>query len=194
MEQLVILIIIGVISLINWLLQKSAEHKSKRPTKSREASGPLAHALDREEDFSPEPVVAWEEEPPVAKPKAESQAELRRFFEAMGIPMEEEVAPEPVVRPSFVEPPPLPKPPQTVVAAPPMRTFVAPARRERVSERYMELAKGFARAEEDEEATPSGDFQGFLSHPSGLRQAMILREILGPPKALADMGATGENF
>lgn len=194
MEQLVILIIIGVISLINWLLQKSAEHKSKRPTKSREASGPLAHTLDREEDFSPEPVVAWEEESPVPKPKAESQAELRRFFEAMGIPMEEEVAPEPVVRPSFVEPPSLPKPPQTVVAAPPMRTFVAPARRERVSERYMELAKGFARAEEDEEATPSGDFRGLLSHPSGLRQAMILREILGPPKALADMGATGENF
>lgn len=194
MEQLVILIIIGVISLINWLLQKSAEHKSKRPTKSREASGPLAHTLEREEDFSPEPVVAWEEEPAVARPKAESQAELRRFFEAMGIPLEEEVAPAPVVRPSFVEPPALPQPPVPVVAEPPVRAFVPPARRERVSAKYAELAKGFARAEEAHEAASSGDFRGLLSHPSGLRQAMILREILGPPKALADMGATGENF
>ena len=77
MEQLVILIVIAAISLINWLLQKSAEHKNKR-------------AQDGDPDGSDAPsVIEREPEAPhsdgTVQPPA-SETELRRFFEALGIP------------------------------------------------------------------------------------------------------------
>lgn len=179
MEQLVILIIIGVISLINWLLQKSAEHKSKRPPK---ASPPLeSHDWGREEQVFTEEPVAQRQAPP-----ADPQAELRRFFEAMGLPLEEEPAPAPVVQPAFVEPPALPDP---VVETPAPRP--AAAARERVTARYAELAKGFAQAEAAQAQVEHQDARGLLASPGGLRQAMILREILGPPRGLEELTVPG---
>lgn len=190
MEQLVILIIIGAISLINWLLQKSAEHKSKRPP-GRSATEEGFDGVPAPLESRREPRHEFQQEDHRPVPTADPQAELRRFFEAMGLPLEEEpVRPAPIT-PSFQEPPALPEPPAPIAPAP-IAPVVQPTRarsispREKVSARYAELAKGFARAEQTTEALPTVDFHEFLKSPASLRQAIILREILGPPKALAD--------
>jgi hypothetical protein len=104
----------------------------------------------------------------------------------MGLPLEEEAAPAPVVRPAFVEPPELPAP---VVAPPSPRP--AAETRERVTARYAELARGFAQAESSQPQVEQGDVRGLLASPAGLRQAMILREILGPPRGLEELTSPG---
>lgn len=179
MEQLVILIIIGVISLINWLLQKSAEHKSKRPPKPRvQTAEELEAAGWAGSEAAPEPVARRE------APAPDPQEELRRFFEAMGLPLEDEPPPPPPVkRPAFVEPPPLPAPVVVPTPAPPPRKVV--------TAQQAELARGFAQAEAAAAVPAGADARGLLASPAGLRQAMILREVLGPPRALQELTSPG---
>ena len=146
MEQLVLLLIIGAISLINWLIEQSGKRREKRR---------LEKELNSRE---PEESVYQEPTPAPAAPSNEPTRgkEMRRFLESFGIPLPEEIE-APVVNlevlaPSPSEPLPLQPP---VIATKPIS---APARNS--AERV------------------------FLKSPSALRQAVVWREILGPPRSL----------
>lgn len=198
MEQLVILLIIGAISLINWLLQKSAEHKKRR--------GGGTPSAAPTESFTP----PWEEPAPAHRRSDGSSQEeqMRRFFEALGLPPPEEHAAEPVVTPSFeIEPPPIPEPraqpaprlvetprPTGRVFPPPepeQPSVLAPRPTLRENREMRELAEQFAASERDAASTTGTQaaFRSLLSDAHGARQAIILQEILNPPRALRPYSA-----
>jgi hypothetical protein len=146
MEQLVLLLIIGAISLINWLIDQSGKRREKRRLE-KELSG----------QESEEPVYRESSPPPVETDTETPRGqEMRRFLESFGIPLPEENE-EPVVSQEIVaprqSPPPLLQPPLVVSRKNPAPVRMAPDR--------------FS-----------------LKSPAALRQAIVLREILGPPRSL----------
>ncbi len=157
MEQLIILVLIAVISFVNWLLQRSSELREKRKAeKARTASGG-DHTYGQ-----PAPMPEPERRPAPAMPNTE----LREIMEALGIPMEE---PRPV---ETIAPPPLPEPaPEPVAVAPPPARPAAPRRPLSVAAPV---------------SAPSGGrhwLQEALKSREEVRKAVVLREVLGPAKA-----------
>jgi hypothetical protein len=150
MEQLVLLLIIGAISLINWLIEQSGKRREQRRFEAERAR--------REAESSPylEPAPSPTSIPEVHK--SEPQQEMRRFLESFGIPMPEEVAPQEVAS-EFLTP----APAQTPAPAPAPRTIVRKLK-----------------------PTSSKPQQVLLEikSPAALRQAIVWREILGPPRSL----------
>ena len=146
MEQLVLLLIIGAISLINWLIDQSGKRREKRRLE-KELSGQASEESVYRES-SPAPAETDTENP--------RGQEMRRFLESFGIPLPEEIE-EPVVSQEVVaprkSPPPLLQPPLVVSRKTPAPVQMAPDR--------------FS-----------------LKSPAALRQAIVLREILGPPRSL----------
>ncbi len=146
MEQLVLLLIIGAISLINWLIEQSGKRREKRR---------LEKELTSQE---PEESVYREPPPAPAAPSTEPQRgqEMRRFLESFGIPLPEEIE-APVVNLEVLAPSPseaLPLQPPVIGSKPiPAPVLISPAR-------------------------PS------LKSPTSLRQAIVWREVLGPPRSL----------
>jgi hypothetical protein len=153
MEQLVLLLVIAAISLINWLIERSAKLREQRRLQKESAKRGQA---------------APEEEPTVPEVSAREELEehMRRVMESFGLPVEqpkpvfEKPAPvmvfeEPVVPP----PPPLPVPRQT-----------APRRSKKASVAQRPRSPWVAR----------------LATSQGLREAIVLREILGPPRAFSE--------
>jgi hypothetical protein len=145
MEQLVLLLIIGAISLINWLIEQSGKRREQRRFEAERAR--------REAESSPyqEPAPS-----PVSIPevhKSEPQQEMRRFLESFGIPMPEEVAPEILT----------PAPAQTPAPAPAPRTIVRKLKPTSSKPQQVQLE---------------------IKSPAALRQAVVWREILGPPRSL----------
>jgi hypothetical protein len=192
MEQLVLLLVIGLISLVNWLLQRSAELREKQKQERAAQRGRGDAGLD-EEMAAPQ---AQRMPAPSAEPDpAES---MRKLMEALGLPME---AAPPVPQPAQPasrqlpepEPPPLPEPkPETLhqqqVEAPPPPPAPTP--------RPLAPALSIPRLRPDTTPTrrpavpdipaataPSG-FRKLLSSPSGLRDAIVLSEVLGRPRGL----------
>ncbi len=172
MEQLVILIVIAAISLINWLLQKSAEHKAKKNLTKNEDSS--FESSDRPAETVEQP-RGW----------VASDSEVRKFFEALGVPQED--VPPVVAAPVPSAPPPVPFVEQPVsrhqqVPEP------KPRHRSQSSAEMRELASRFRTLESQSpaESTPSENsgFRQILSNPISAREAIVLREILGPPRAL----------
>ena len=96
MEQLIILVLIGLISLINWLIQRSAEIRKRRKIE-QEAPG---KALRQETPEPPE----------------DTERSLRKLMEALGLPEE---APPPLPPPRRAVPE---KTPAAVPAPAPQRT------------------------------------------------------------------------
>lgn len=155
MEQLVILLVIGIISLVNWLMQRSAEIREQRKAEAERLGIPEGNPFQ------------FTEEKPAAKtaPEKDPAREMRKLMEALGLPLEDE---EPPVRrelPPVPEIPPLPvyqpkapapKPAGQISAA----AFAPPA----PPVAHTSLAQA-------------------LRSRDGVRQAVVLREILGPPKA-----------
>ena len=87
MEQLVFLLIIGLIAGIKWLLEKSAEMREQQKTRDR---------LDRLDRNQPAPPVVAPR--PTASPVFDPEAAARKFREALGLPEESELPPKrPVV-------------------------------------------------------------------------------------------------
>lgn len=146
MEQLVLLLIIGAISLINWLIDQSGKRREKRRLE-KELSG-----QESEESVYRESAPA----PPETNTQMPRGQEMRRFLESFGIPLPEEIE-EPVVNQKIVaprqSPPPMVQP--SLVAS---RKAPAPVRM--APDRFS------------------------LKSPAALRQAIVLREILGPPRSL----------
>jgi hypothetical protein len=71
MEQLVIILLIALISFINWLVKKSAEMREAR--KREQGAAKSGESLRRE---------------PPPPPEAEPEISMRRFREALGLPDE----------------------------------------------------------------------------------------------------------
>jgi hypothetical protein len=150
MEQLVLLLIIGAISLINWLIEQSGKRREQRRFEAERAR--------REAEASPyqEPAPSPTSIPEVHK--SEPQQEMRRFLESFGIPMPEEVAPQEVA-PEFLTP----APAQTPAPAPAPRTIVRKLKPTSSKPQQVQLE---------------------IKSPAALRQAIVWREILGPPRSL----------
>ena len=177
----IILIIIAA-SIVRWLWQKAVEEKEK---------------ADR-------PVIP---DQPIPR-SGESQSEedrIRRFLEALGQPPgttpPPKVAPRRWVPPTVFSPlpplttvpPPLPPEPASVSSAPappplPMaeRIFkpaIAQETEFEVRDVAMQTSSESSPYSRPMEAAPSG-MRAKLASPQGLREAIILREIFGPPRSL----------
>lgn len=178
MEQLVIILIIGAISLVKWLIEKSAEMRERRETEER------LDRLDRRVHTPPGPVR-----------EAGQEESVRKFLEALGLPVDSPAPPpvppiveSPVPR-AFVSRPveePAPRQPPPLVVE----------EREDAEHRLLEARKLAAEFKKQtapvhRRSTRSGDtpavtrFDTLLRSRDGLRQAMLAREILGPPKGLS---------
>ena len=156
MEQLVLLLIIGAISLINWLIEQSGKRREQRRFEAERAR--------REAESNPylEPEPA-----PIPAPEAREpapQQEMRRLLEAFGIPVPEEAAPQalPLEKPTPA-PEPTPVFASTPVTVPVPRAVIAKTKPTPPSPRKAPLE---------------------IKSPAALRQAIIWREILGPPRSL----------
>lgn len=152
MEQVVILVIIGLISFVNWLIQRSADLRKRHK---------LEKLREEEESFKEQ-----ESSPTPTNPAMD----MRKLMEALGLPMEDEgeqpvperfiqlrSTPQPPPLPAFEPPPPIIRPVQPVAPIAP-QIHVSPA-------------------------TPTTKWKKILASRDGVRQAIVLREILGPPKA-----------
>ena len=78
MEQLVILLLIALISIINWIIQKSKERREKRK-------------LEKRADATGEPVAKHEPAPDATG----TETAMRRLREALGLPEEASTASHP---------------------------------------------------------------------------------------------------
>ena len=103
MEQVVILVFIGLVSLVNWLIKRSADLREKRKQEESRTGIPEGNPwLSPQENNSPETLRP--------RPAADPAAGMRKLMEALGIPPEDQPpvvahAPEPKREPSL---PPLP--------------------------------------------------------------------------------------
>jgi len=159
MEQLVILIVIGLISLINWLMQRSAELRERKRQERKALSVPDGTTFQDQPEDQTEQVSPRDGRSP--------GDEMRRLMEALGLPVEAE---EPQI-PQRRLPPPVPE------IEPASPVFVSRAE-SRPSPR-----KAVAVAPSVEQRAPH-PFLATLRSSEGLRQAIVLREVLGAPKAL----------
>lgn len=215
MEQVVILIVIGLISLVNWLLQKAAERRERRKaeaairrshevTDRTRARQERVHPLSRSETAAPPP----RPQPQPPRAPAPGDDPFRELMEALGLPPEERRS-HPVTRreaermpPVVMEreeeefpslevadappppPPPLP-PPRPVTRAP---VVVEPPRPMTAEAAYRirpvaEIASG-----RDAGAGKREALRRVLATAAGVRQAVVLSEILGRPRGLAPAG------
>ena len=148
MEQLVLLLIIGAISLINWLIEQSGKRREKRRLETERTRRDAEPSSYQEPALSPASIPEVHQSAP--------QQEMRRFLEAFGIPMPEEVAPQEVV-PEILTPAP------ALTPAPTPRTTIPKLKPTASKPRQVPLE---------------------IKSPAVLRHAIVWREILGPPRSL----------
>jgi hypothetical protein len=192
MEQLVIILLIALISIINWIIQKSKERREKRK-------------LEKRADATGEPVAKHEPAPEATG----TETAMRRLREALGLPDEapppviprraepkrmegERIEPKRVERKKRIErpvSPPLPSPDR--LAPPPLPqaerrpavVHVPPVRWEH--SRFESLHK-IAKPSLPEVPKQPPRIRELLQSQGGLRDAVVLSEILGPPKSLRE--------
>jgi len=173
MEQLVIILLIALISFINWLVKKSAELREAR--KREQGAAKTGESL--------------RSEPPPPPPEAEPEISMRRLREALGLPDEA----QPPALPKRMEqrvPPPLvpPPPPSPPRRPPPARPVIShvPVARAHEEYRFIEMPHriGKPAAPRIEVAASTSRMRELLGSTGGLRDAVVLSEILGPPKCL----------
>ena len=151
-QQVVIIIVIGLISLVNWVMKRSAEIREARKQERQRLGIPEGdpfHSAPHQEE-SPEPQH---------RPAIAPSPDMRRLMEALGLPPDEEAPP--VVRKAAAP-----------AALPPLPAYRPPAAQK-------------SRAVPPAAVAPVSPLSTALRSHEGLRQAIVLREILGPPKALA---------
>ncbi len=148
MEQLVLLLIIGAISLINWLIEQSGKRREQRRFESERARREAEPSPYQEPALSPASLPEVHESAP--------QQEMRRFLETFGIPMPDEIAPQEVALQ-------IPTPALEKAPAPAPRTIARKLKPTPSKPREVPLE---------------------IKSPAALRQAIVWREILGPPRSL----------
>ena len=160
MEQVVILLVIGLISFINWFIQKSAEYKKEQEL--------LKQQRERAEG------VTSTEEADIPQEVPSLDDRLQTLMEALGQPMPAPSSYDSTPALSVdLAPPPLPAPIETRQTLTEMR-------------KIRELAETFEKNENlhPENATGTKHYLNLLKNPKNVRDAIVLREILGPPKGL----------
>jgi hypothetical protein len=183
MEQLVILLLIALISFINWLIKKSAALREAR--KQEQGAAKSGDSLRSEQSAAKTGDSLRSE--PSRVPEAEPEISMRRLREALGLPDEAQPPALPKRRIEQRVPPPL-APPPLPPALPPARPVVShisltPAHEEY---RFIEMphrAGKPARSRVEVAGSPSR-IRELLGSAGGLRDAVVLSEILGPPKCL----------
>ena len=187
MEQLVILIIIGLISLVNWVMQKAAEKREAAQTK-RVEKREVKREARRNIYTQPAPAA-----PPVARRTAGPRDPFKDLMDALGLPADE-LPPPPVVRREEVfeeeefasveetAPPPVPAPAvRTPRWQPPSVT--------RPDEKTARLASAFAAVGEKSAPSYRGSkLHDLLATRDAQRKAVIFAEILGTPRGLVSAG------
>jgi len=188
MEQLVILLIIGLISLVNWLMQKAAEKREAR-TERRVEKREVKREARRNIYTQPAPQTEPRQAPAGRDP-------LKDLMDALGLPPEE-APPGPVVaEPDFfpddaefipfeetkpfveTKPPPLPKP---VVKTPRWQSPAVP----KFDDKTAQLAYAFAAVEDRATSSYGGTkLSDLLVGRDAQRKAIVLAEILGTPRGL----------
>lgn len=188
MEQLVILLLIALISIINWIIQKSKERREKRK-------------LEKRADATGEPVAKQAPAPDATG----TETAMRRLREALGLPEEapppvipqraepkrleaeriepkrgERHVPVPAPSPDRLAPPPLPQPERR-----PILVHAPPVPRWQEHRRFGSLHK-IAKPPLSEVPKQSPRIRELLQSQGGLRDAVVLSEILGPPKSLRE--------
>jgi len=194
MEQLVLLVVIGLISLVNWLMQKAAE-KREAAKSARVEKREVKRETRRNIYTHPEPAPAR------TAPLAPAERDpFKDLMDALGLPSDE-APPRPVVaEPAYLEEAefaPLeesaPTPPRLKpVAAKPVSAAASwhpPARRAQPDEKTKRLASAFAAVDGASPQMWQGDVRSLLSSSSAQRKAVILSEILGTPRGLANASA-----
>jgi hypothetical protein len=189
MEQLVLLVVIGLISLVNWLMQKAAKKRELVKT-ARVDKREVKRESRRNIYTDPAPQAAPAERDP-----------FKDLMDALGLPSDE-APPGPVVadRDIFAEEelvtledalpvPPVAKP----VAAKPRSTAASwhpPARGAQPDEKTRQLASAFAAMDDASPQIWQGsNVRTLLSNASAQRKAVVLSEILGTPRGLAKPSA-----
>ena len=192
MEQLVIILLIALISIINWIIQKSKERREKRK-------------LEKRADATGEPVAKHEPAPEATG----TETAMRRLREALGLPDEapppviprraepkrvegERIEPKRVEREKRIErpvSPPLPSPDR--LAPPPLpqaerRPAVVHVPPVRWEHRRFESLHKIAKPSLPEVPKQPPRIRELLQSQGGLRDAVVLSEILGPPKSLRE--------
>jgi hypothetical protein len=185
MEQLVILVLIGLVSFINWLVKKSGEARAAKKLKDLQDRGGESYQ-------APAP-TQQQQNRPVADESAET---MRKFMEALGIPADQEQAPPPIperritLDPEVFAPQPPPPPvvrkrPEPIYTPPPVPAFVptisVPEWRE---EGPSTAAPAHSWNEPSEEKPKPNRATELFSSRGGLRDAIIVSEVLGRPRAL----------
>jgi len=147
MEQLVLLLIIGAISLINWLIEQSGKRREMRKLEQERSRRETEESVYRH----PEPVTPADE-----TPRAQ---EIRRFLESFGVPLPEEIE-APAAQ--FEKPDVCiaPRPENPIPEFQPVRMRPQTAPPTKISQVRPVLGSAF------------------------LRQAVVWREVLGPPRSL----------
>jgi hypothetical protein len=192
MEQLVILLIIGLISLVNWVMQKAAEKREVAKAK-RVEKREVKRETRRNIYTQPAPA-------PTARRAPVERDPFKDLMDALGLPADE-APPRPVVaEPDYFEeeefvsleapaPPPLPEP---VVTKPRAKAAAwhPPARGAQPDEKTRQLASAFLALDDaSPETWRGGNVRSLLASASSQRKAVILAEILGTPRGLANASA-----
>ena len=186
MEQLVLLVVIGLISLINWVMQKAAEKReqaqlereNKRETKRNVYTQPVPSPVHR----------------PARRAAGPVQDPFKDLMDALGLPSDQ-LPPPPVARREVIveeeefasvedTPPPIPEP---AVARQPARP--KPAAPFRPDRKMIELASAFAAVEEKPATAYRGSkVRDLLANRDSQKKAVVLAEILGTPRGLVSAG------
>ncbi|MFQ3577394.1 MAG: hypothetical protein SNJ52_00060 [Verrucomicrobiia bacterium] len=198
MEQALIILIFLAISFFNWLAQRAQEKQAQQ----EDAAQRNLRRSERRQEGGSAPVS------PDAAPDSEEER-LRRFFEALGLPVENE-------RPQAAPPPPPPPPPVVVTPPPPapaLQQRAEPARAAKTpdpsetlsaaeraalqrlksqphTQRGLGAEVGSTHARKTlagrRGPTPSifSEALALLEDPTAARKAIILREVLGEPVGL----------
>ena len=173
--QVVALVIAGIIALINWLTKKNESAEAPPAPRAR---------------------------PPQTDAGAEAER-MRKFMEALGLPADQ--APRPIPRPAVrrekAAPPPLPRQrPRSLDEAPAPRLpveqlYVPELSTPEVPEFHTKSSEVSAIPSErttaapdpyasSQRQTPVDELRRLLRSPGEIRSALLLREILGPPRGL----------
>lgn len=197
--QIVIIIIAMGAGFIQWLwglIQqgRAARERQSQDLEDEEMARLREEAWKRQTGESPTPPRPSRHAPPPVSEEENPWTVIREMLEKA---QEATKPPPPPVRPT--SPPPLPAQPVAPAPAPVVQRQVpspapAPATRQAKEAKAAKSAPPAPRAAPAAKLAPSStteksrartsDLAALLARPEALRQAVILREVLGPPKAL----------
>ncbi len=163
MDQLVLLVLIGLISLINWAIKRSAEMREKRRVEKAARQG--------------EPHIYPQSSQPPPPPTEDPTESMRKLMEALGLPVE---APPPPVLSRQPPIPAIPPPPAFAAPSPASAQALPPARPRQTPSKRPALVASTA------STVRQTRFGAMLHQPGSARDAIVLAEILGTPIGLRD--------